>query len=52
MAGGRYVEACRRHRLVYIGASTGTGGTFQRKRSTDKEKSKLASRRRGMAEII
>jgi hypothetical protein len=51
MAGGRYVGACRRRRLVYVGASTGTGGMFQRKRSPEKEKSKLVSRRR-IPEVI
>jgi hypothetical protein len=51
MAGGRYVRACRRRRLVYVGASTGTRGTFQRKRSPKEEKSKLVSRRR-ILEVI
>jgi hypothetical protein len=52
MASGRYVRACRRHRLVYVGASTGARSTFRCKWSPEKEKSKLASRRRGMSEII
>jgi hypothetical protein len=41
MAGSRYVEACRRHWLINIGAGTGTGGMFRRKRSPEEEKSKL-----------
>jgi hypothetical protein len=51
MAGGRNVEACRRRRLVNVGVSIGTGGTFQRKRSPEEEKSKLVSRRR-IPEVI
>jgi hypothetical protein len=46
MAGGRNVGACRRHRLVNVGASTGTAGMFRCKRSPEEEKSKLVSRRR------
>jgi hypothetical protein len=46
MTGGRYVGACWRRWLVYIGAGTGTGGTFRRKRSPEEEKSKLVSIRR------
>jgi hypothetical protein len=46
MAGGRNVGACRRRRIVNVGASTGTGGTFRRERSPEEEKSKLVSRRR------
>jgi hypothetical protein len=52
MTGGRYVGACRRRRLVCIGASTGTGGTFWCKRSPEEEKNKLVIRRRNMSEII
>jgi hypothetical protein len=46
------VWAHRRCRLIYIGAGTGARGTFWCKRSPEKEKSKLASRRRGIPEII
>jgi hypothetical protein len=46
MAGGRYIGACRRRQLVYVGASIGTRGTFRCKRSPEKEKSKLVSIRR------
>jgi hypothetical protein len=52
VAGSRNVGAYRRRRLVYIGASTGTGGMFRRKRSPEEEKSKLVIRRKNMSEII
>jgi hypothetical protein len=46
MTSGRYIGACRRRWLINVGAGTGTGGTFRRKRSPEEEKSKLVSRRR------
>jgi hypothetical protein len=52
MAGGWYVRAHRRRRLVHIGASTGARGTFRCKRSPEKERSKLIIRRRRIPEII
>jgi hypothetical protein len=52
MACSGNVWAHRRHRLVYVGASTGATGTFRRKRSPEKEKSKLVSRRKRIPEII
>jgi hypothetical protein len=52
MAGGWYVWAHRRRRLIYVGASTRARGTFRCKRSPEKEKSKLVSRRGRILEII
>jgi hypothetical protein len=52
MAGSWNVWVHRRRRLIYIGASTGARGTFWCKRSPEKEKSKLASRRREIPKII
>jgi hypothetical protein len=52
MAGSWNVWAHRRRRIIYIGASTGARGTFRCKRSPEKEKSKLVSRRRGILKII
>jgi hypothetical protein len=52
MAGGWYVGARRRRQIIHVRASTGARGTFRRKRSPEKEKSKLIIRRRRIPEII
>jgi hypothetical protein len=52
MASSSNVGAYGRRWLVYVGAGTGTGGMFWRKRSPEEEKSKLVKQKKSSRSIV